>query len=126
MFDFPTRQETAVYTIAKELKHFRDFVPRYVKDRVFLEATIATKDDSYHQIREDDPGFRKFVHQQPGEIMCALEKERAEKAVFFNIAVVCPYKPHLSVRCLVPHSAQVNLANVGERGGGSTSTSKVG
>mmetsp|Transcript_73569 Transcript_73569/g.129683 ORF Transcript_73569/g.129683 Transcript_73569/m.129683 type:complete len:795 (-) Transcript_73569:55-2439(-) len=99
VFDFPTRQETAVYTIAKELKHFRDFVPRYVKDRVFLEATVAAKDNHYQRIREDDPGFRKFVHSQPGDILCALEKERAEKAVFFNIAVAHHIKDEFEWFC---------------------------
>eukprot|EP01006_Ploeotia_vitrea_P017686 TRINITY_DN48922_c0_g1_i1.p1 TRINITY_DN48922_c0_g1~~TRINITY_DN48922_c0_g1_i1.p1 ORF type:complete len:766 (-),score=96.15 TRINITY_DN48922_c0_g1_i1:155-2452(-) len=115
---FKSRQATSIYEIQRELKRYRAFLPRYERDRVYLEKKLEEEKERIKQAKKNGEDSVQsptspeqgnealFVNNHTASILKVLEKERYELAVSFCVVVSHHLKDELEV--LLP-SLEVQL-----------------
>eukprot|EP00667_Euglena_gracilis_P003273 EG_transcript_3279 len=84
-YHFGDRQQGNIYTLYEALRQFDEFLPRYVKDRVYMERQVWSPGAP---CPVEGTTASEFVHDRPAKILELLEEERFEKAADVNRAMM--------------------------------------
>eukprot|EP01012_Entosiphon_sulcatum_P012933 TRINITY_DN18217_c0_g1_i1.p1 TRINITY_DN18217_c0_g1~~TRINITY_DN18217_c0_g1_i1.p1 ORF type:complete len:773 (-),score=202.69 TRINITY_DN18217_c0_g1_i1:24-2306(-) len=107
LFQFKDRQGTTIYELKRTVGRFDEFLPRYVRDRCYVEQRSREMGDAAPS------GGSAFVHQNLAPILTVLERERLQ--LIMDVASSLAHHVKDEFEFWYPHTEELLLHRRQER-----------